>query len=59
MTFALCSSSVTAYFVSPVTGLTATKKNHGPSAGLAAASMLFVPGLLIGPGGSPGWMRVL
>ena len=38
-TLALCSARVVAYFVSPVIGLTATKKNHGPSAGFAAASI--------------------
>ncbi|MPN34399.1 hypothetical protein SDC9_181892 [bioreactor metagenome] len=52
-TYRLCSASVAAYLVSPVSGLTVTKKSHGPLAGWAAASRAALPGASIGVGGRP------
>src|SRR5690606_9490418 len=56
--FSRCSAYVSANADSPPS-VSATKKYHPPSAGSIAASIAALPGLLIGPGGRPGWVRVL
>ena len=51
---ARCAAASVANRVSPVSGLTATKYNHGPGVGRAAAVIEALPGLPIGPGRQAG-----